>query len=145
MTSRLSFLALALLLGGCGTVNSVVDNLFIDPLEVLRKSNQQKIAGLHNGASRGEVEKAVMGGDAAGGSIFDALRGRLQHLQVKNPMREERVQGGDGATLEVLYYYTDLRQRDDRITDDELTPLVFRDGKLAGKGYDYLRAQSSKR
>jgi hypothetical protein len=60
-------------------------------------------------------------------------------------MREEKLQAADGAALEVLYYYTDLRQRDDRITDDELTPLVFRDGKLAGKGYDYLRAQSPKR
>jgi hypothetical protein len=143
--TRYSFLALAVLLGGCSTVNSVVDNLFIDPLEVLRKSNQQKIAGLQNGASRGEVEKAVMGSDAAGGAVFDALRGRFQHLAVKNPMRDERVRVADGAELEVLYYYTDLKQRDDRITDDELTPLVFRDGKLVGKGHDYLRAQSPKR
>jgi hypothetical protein len=143
--TRYSLLALAALLGGCSTVNSVVDNLFIDPLELLRKSNQQKIAGLQNGTSRGEVEKAVMGSDAAGGTVFDALRGRFQHLAVKNPMRDERLRATDGAELEVLYYYTDVRQRDDRITDDELTPLVFRDGRLVGKGYDYLRAQSPKR
>jgi hypothetical protein len=142
MKARILLAATAALATGC---SSLMDNLFIDPLEMLRNSNQAKIAQLKAGTSRGEVEKAVMGSDSAGGAIFDALRGRLQHLAVKNPMREERLNAGDGAPIEVLYYYTDLKQRDDRITDDELTPLVFRDGKLVGKGHDYLRAQSPKR
>jgi hypothetical protein len=53
-------------------------------------------------------------------------------------MREERVRGSDGADYDVLFYYTDLNQRDEKITDDELTPIAFRDGKVAGIGYGYL-------
>jgi hypothetical protein len=47
---------------------------------------------------------------------------RVQYLGATNPMREERVRGSDGADYQVLFYYTDLRTKDDRITDDELTP-----------------------
>ena len=61
-----------------------------------------------------------------------------QHLEVKNPQREERVTAPDGAVYDVLFYYTDLKTRDDKITDDELTPLVFRGHELAGVGYGFL-------
>ena len=38
----------------------------------------------------------------------------------------------------MLFYYTDLRTLDDKITDDELTPVVLRAGKVAGVGYEFL-------
>jgi hypothetical protein len=62
----------------------------------------------------------------------------VQYLAAQNPMREEALNGTDGAQYLVLFYYTDVRQRDDKITDDELTPVVFRDGKVAGVGYGFL-------
>jgi uncharacterized protein DUF3192 len=62
----------------------------------------------------------------------------VQYLQARNPMREERLVGVDGVEYEVLFYYTDLRERDDKITDDELTPVVLREGKVAGIGYRFL-------
>ena len=37
------------------------------------------------------------------------------------------------------YLYTYMKQRDDKITDDELTSLVFKDGKLIGWGSDALK------
>ena len=52
--------------------------------------------------------------------------------------REERARGTDGVEYEVLFYYTDLRTRDEKITDDELTPIAFRDARVAGIGYGYL-------
>jgi len=63
---------------------------------------------------------------------------------VKNPQRVERVTGPDGAAYDVLFYYTDLKARDDKITDDELTPLVFRGHELAGIGYGFLARLSPK-
>ncbi|HYL90481.1 MAG TPA: hypothetical protein VEU32_17150 [Burkholderiales bacterium] len=47
----------------------------------------------------------------------------VQWLQARNPMREERVQGSDGVQYLVLFYYSDLRERD---------------GKVAGVGYEFL-------
>ena len=59
-------------------------------------------------------------------------------LWIDNPHRSETLMGKDGKPYEILYYYTDIKQRDDKITDDELTPLVFDGRKLIGWGYPFL-------
>lgn len=109
----------------------------VDSLEQLRENNKKAIAQLAPGTTRAQVEK-LMGEATAGGKFGDILFGRVQHLEVKNPQREERIVGADGAAYDVLFYYTDLKTRDDKITDDELTPLVFRNHELAGIGYGFL-------
>ena len=112
-------------------------SLVIDSVEQLRENNKKNIAQLAVGAPRAQVEK-LMGEATAGGKLGDMVFGRLQHFEVKNPMRVEQVTGPDGAVYDVLFYYTDLKTRDDKITDDELTPLVFRGHELAGIGYGFL-------
>lgn len=128
------FLRLPVLLGvfaaGCST-------LMIDSLEQLREANKKSIASLAIGTPRAQVEK-LMGDARAGGKLGDVVFGRVRHLEVKNPQREERVTGPDGAAYDVLFYYTDVKTRDDKITDDELTPLVFGGRELAGIGYGFL-------
>ena len=123
-------LLLPVLFAGCST-------LVVDSLEQLRESNKRNIAQLSIGTPRAQIEK-VLGDGKAGGSVGDVVFGRLQHLAVKNPQREEQVTGPDGTAYDVLFYYTDLKTRDDKITDDELTPLVFRGHELAGIGYAFL-------
>lgn len=62
-------------------------------------------------------------------------------LMINNPYRSEIVAGRD-KTLEIIYYVTDVKKNDGVITDDELTPLVFEDGKLIGWGQTFLRDSS---
>jgi hypothetical protein len=109
----------------------------VDSLEQLRESNKRNIATLSIGTPRAQIEK-LMGEGSGGGKFGDILFGRLQHVAAKNPQREERITGPDGTAYDVLFYYTDLKMRDDKITDDELTPLVFRNHELAGMGYGFL-------
>lgn len=123
-------LALSVLLSGCST-------FFIDPLEKFRMENKEKIAKVALGHTRFEVE-TIMGDGSAGGKLPEVFFGRVQYLAAKNPMREEKVVGSDGVEYDVLFYYTDLRTLDDKITDDELTPVALRDGKVAGVGYGFL-------
>jgi hypothetical protein len=59
-------------------------------------------------------------------------------VTINNPYRNEIVAGKDGSTLEVFYYVTDVHRNDGLITDDELTPLVFDNGKLIGWGQTFL-------
>jgi len=122
-------LALLVLAAGCST-------LMIDSFEQLRETNKKNIAQLTLGTPRAQVEK-LMGDARAGGKLGDVVFGRVRHLEVKNPQREERVTGPDGAAYDVLFY-THIKTRDDKITDDELTPLVFRGHELAGIGYPFL-------
>jgi hypothetical protein len=126
---RLSIAAAALLVA--------CQNLMLDPLEQLRTQNKAKLATVQIGMTRLEVE-TILGDAQAGGGLPEVVFGRVQWLKARNPMREEQVVGTDGAAYQVLFYYTDVRQRDDKITDDELTPVVLRDGKVVGIGYAFL-------
>jgi hypothetical protein len=127
---------LTALAAGCST-------LMLDPLEQLRAENKAKMEKLSVGMTRTEVE-SVMGNARAGGGLPEVLFGRVQYLAAQNPMREEPLTGTDGADYLVLFYYTDVRQRDDKISDDELTPVVFRAGKVAGIGYRFLGERAPK-
>lgn len=129
MLYRLLVVLLAFV-AGCST-------LMIDSLEQLRETNKKNIAQLTIGTPRAQVEKA-MGDARAGGKLGDVVFGRLRYLEARNPQREEHISGPDGAAYDVLFYYTDIKTRDDKITDEELTPLVFRAHELAGIGYGFL-------
>ncbi|MHB1141134.1 MAG: DUF3192 domain-containing protein [Sulfuricaulis sp.] len=113
-------LALVLILAGCS-------NIYLDTSDLLRAQNTANLAKLTAGLGK-ETVMEMMGTEASKG-VF---------MWIDNPYRSETLTGKDGKSYEVLYYYTDLKQRDDRITDDELTPLVFHNGKLLGWGYPFL-------
>lgn len=55
----------------------------------------------------------------------------------KNPYRSETMQG-KGKKFEISYYFTQIKQADGLISDDELTPFVFEKDKLIGKGWVFL-------
>ena len=112
--------ASVLVLFGCS-------NIYLDTSDLLRAQNTGNLAKLTVGL-RKEVVMEMMGTEASKG-VF---------MWIDNPYRSETLTGKDGKSYEVLYYYSDMKQRDDKITDDELTPLVFQDGKLIGWGYPFL-------
>lgn len=47
----------------------------------------------------------------------------------------------DRDYLAVFYYYTHTKVNDGAAAKNECTPVVIRDGKLAGWGYEYLKQQ----
>jgi len=60
-----------------------------------------------------------------------------QVIVITNPYRTEIMKNEKGENLEVLFYYTD-EKRLTQITDNELTPIVLKDGKVEGWGRSYL-------
>ena len=58
--------------------------------------------------------------------------------RVTNPHRTETARTADGTVVEIAFYQTDTRKADRATTDDELTPLVFEKGQLAGWGWSFL-------
>ena len=59
------------------------------------------------------------------------------------PYRTETLQGKDKVLL-VYFYWTDLKHADDAVTDDELTPCVFDNGKLIGWGWSFMQDNAQK-
>lgn len=118
---KLHYLVMAaVLLTGCS-------NLYLEPGEALRAQNAANVNKLSVGMSQATVME-LMGQEPAKGVFY----------WIDNPYRSETLTGQDGKSYQILYYYTDLKQRDDKVTDDELTPLVFDNGKLVGWGYPFL-------
>lgn len=119
--TRIYALALALALAACS-------NFYVDPADMMRESNRENLKKLSVGMEK-QVAMDTMGTEPSRG-VF---------MWIDNPHRSEAVTAKDGQRYEVLYYYTDMKQRDDKITDDELTLLLFQDGKLVAWGEDARR------
>lgn len=102
-------------------------------LEGFRMKNRQNLLQLSIGMTKQEVMN-IMGNEA----VYD-----FSGSSANNPYRSEIMQGKD-KTFEVLYYYTDIKASDGAITDDELTPVVFDNGKAIGWGWSFLQDNAQK-
>jgi hypothetical protein len=110
-------LLLLLLLAGCATLDTV------------RADNREHLTRLMLGMTREQVLAAMGTGTQRtrdGGRITNPYRAESYSVQ--------------GKRIDVLFYYTDLKARDDAITDDELTPIVLVDGRVDGWGWSYWQA-----
>jgi hypothetical protein len=102
-------------------------------LDGVRTANRRNLLKLSVGMTK-EQAIATMGHKSGGG--------RLGEPTVNSPYKSEIVPGKD-KTFEVLYYYTDIESNvytanPSTIPANELTPLVFDNGKLIGWGTDFL-------
>ena len=95
-------------------------------VEGVRAKNREGLSRLSRGMAKAEV-LSVMGTKSV----------TAQRMRITNPWRVETREAG-GLLWEILFYYTDMKRADYAITDDELTPLILKDGKLDGWGWSYL-------
>jgi len=102
-----------LILSGCYT-----------PLKI-RAKNTANLNKLSAGMTKQEVLQ-IMGTDSC---VAVDRTGKIVAV-INNPYKTELLRE-KGKTFEVLYYYTDLKKLDGAITDNELTPLFFNNGKLS--------------
>jgi hypothetical protein len=114
-------------------------------MEGVRAKNRENLVRLSRGMTKAEVlnvmgVKTVKTGSGLVGTL---AMGLPPGQRITNPWRVETHEAG-GFTWEILYYYTDVKKADGAITDDELTPIVIKDGKLDGWGWSYLNDVAAK-
>jgi len=67
----------------------------------------------------------------------DFLDGAYDSIPLQQPHKQEELVV-ENITYKIIYFYTHVSKPDGMISDDELTPLVFKDNALVGKGWDDL-------
>jgi len=109
--------------------------------------NQRGLAKLSAGMTKEEVAEVM-----SQRAIIARQLG--ERIEVRNPYKAETLKGKEkveeiagGEKIEkevdknfdVLYYLTGSSGKDYRVTDSNLTPLVFDEGKLIGWGQGFLQ------
>ena len=125
-----------------------------------REENRRSLQQLHVGMDRSEVlevmgvgeHRQFTGSETRGpvGTGRDTMGVMSVQIPVGgnapvlyDPHRSEVYEGED-STWEVLYYYTHVVRDDGLVTEDELTPIVLRDGIVTGWGWTHWAAQNSR-
>ena len=126
---------LCLFLSGCITVTSepeLSSEQWTNSSRALTNIRQVQL-GMTYGEAAGIMGDAIN----VGYQKSDDLEGAYETIPVKVPYREEILEGTH-KTYRVVYYFTHIRKSDGIISDDELTPLIFENDQLIGKGRNSL-------
>jgi hypothetical protein len=126
---------LAVLLSSCATVQEY------QPLKAGEHQifllNQSALNSVKPGMSEQDVHR-IMGQEIVIGYSADSGQSsQYKPLTIPNPYKTKEIQTPSG-TYNVEYYVTAVRQADGIITDDELVPLVFKNGVLQKNGDTHL-------
>jgi hypothetical protein len=105
------------LLTSCMTTNSI------------RTMNRENLIKLSLGMTKQEVLNAM-----GGIKTITADDG----TKINNPWRTEIMKGEDNNYYEILFYYTDIKNSDGAINDNELTPIILSENKVIGWGWSFL-------
>jgi hypothetical protein len=118
---------LGLILTGCATTPVYNPMQSATQQEILL--NESGFKAIQDGMSLDQAHK-IMGQELVIG-YKNQTPGYLP-LTIPNPYKSETVKGTDYV---IEYYIEAIRQPDGIVSDNELMPLVFKNGKLAGRGW----------
>lgn len=143
---KLVSLMIVLLLAGCATTKGedLTEIEIKRRKEILSKVEMTRrfvsLRQIHQGMSKQEV-KGVLGHKVITGyELSDPKAQQYRPLTVDNPYRSEIFQRGT-KKFEIDYYIVGIKQQDDKVSDNELVPLVFKKDRLIGIGWDYLNEE----
>jgi len=133
---RFFLLGLCGLLCGCGSV-PVAPSASVDQQVMQRRFIS--VSQIHSGLTRAEVTSLLGKEVVTGYSLTDESSGEYTPITAANPNSTETIQKGK-KSYSVDYYLVGIKVADDKVSDDELVPVVFQNEKVVGIGWDYLNA-----
>jgi hypothetical protein len=102
-------------------------------LEMIQSTNRSNLNKISLGMTKSEVLNIM------GTKTISSFEGSI----INSPYRSETTTH-NGINYEIHFFYTDTKKSDNSITDDELTPVVYLNGKVVGYGWSYLKENIKK-
>ena len=109
--------------------NSNLNQATKEYVESIRRRNKERLARVAVGMDQAQVLKIM-------GESHISLGSPQRDFKIDSPWRIESIKGKNGVELTVAYYYTEFIHADGQVNGDELTPLIFKDDKVVGRGWD---------
>jgi len=109
---------------GCANMKSI---------QQIQAQNRTNLNLISLGDSKEKVFQIV--GTETFNNVVD---GTVSGTTINNPYKTETLVE-NGKTYEVVFYYTQTLKNDRVITNDELTPIVFYEGKVVGYGWLFVK------
>lgn len=134
MKKYIFVLLFCVLAAGCETVPTQ-KSLTTDPGVFSRRFIS--LSQLRSGLTRTEVSSLLGKEVVTGYELADESIGRYTPITVANPYRSETIIM-NSRNYVVDYYLVGIKAADDKISDNELMPLIFADDRLIGSGWEYL-------
>ena len=126
---------LSLSLAGCATTPDYNPMQVNTQQEILL--NESGLKAIKEGQSLDEVHQ-IMGQELVIG-YKDQSPG-YKPLTIPNPYKSESIKNSDYL---IEYYIEAIRQPDGVVSNNELMPLIFKDGKLIGRGWPLVNSLHS--
>ena len=124
----------SVLLVGCASVETI-------PLKSANTDIMQhrfiSVSQLHTGLTRVEVATLLGKEIVTGYALVDEAGDQYKPITVGNPYRAEVIEKNK-KTYAVDYYLIGIRTADDKVSDDELIPVIFNNDRLVGIGWDFF-------
>jgi hypothetical protein len=95
------------------------------------------LSQLRTGLSRAECATILGKEIVTGYELVDAAAKQYNPITISNPYRTEMI-SKNAKNYNVDYYLVGIKVADDKVSDDELVPLVFYNDHLIGSGWDFL-------
>ena len=126
------FILLSLVLTGCETTPTYNPMRVATQQELLL--NESGFKAVQDGMTPEQVHQ-VMGDALVIGYEFQSPG--YKPLTIPNPYKSEAIKGTDYL---VEYYIESIRQPDGVVHDNQLLPLIYKNGKLIGRGWPFLNS-----
>lgn len=122
-----SLVFFGLILTGCASTEVYNPMTVASQQELL--FNQDGFKAIQDGMTLDQVHK-IMGQELIIGYTFTDPN--YKPLTIPNPYKSEAIAGTDYV---VQYYIDSIREPNGVVGDKDLMPLIFKDGKLVGRGW----------
>ncbi len=103
----------------------------------VRAFNQANLLNIDIGMSKQEVIEKMGGVRTIQTYTSSDFISRTKFEKISNPYSRDIKQDKNGNSIEILWYYTDVKEVDNAINKDELTPIILENNKVVGVGWGF--------